>query len=101
MPKIVWQGVPQCGSSMRERTIYIYVLRLHSGTIRGFFSYRILKSVLLGMYSFSSSFRYRGPRPFSTLKTKSILKSIRADTGSQCKLQNKYRCNVFISASGC
>ena len=53
------------------------------------------------MYSFSSSFRYRGPRPFSTLKTKSILKSILADTGSQCKLQNKYRCNVFISASGC
>ena len=43
--------------------------------------------VLLGTYSFNSSLKHGGPRPFSTLKARSsILKSIRADTGSQCKL---------------
>ena len=39
------------------------------------------------MYGFYSLYRHRGPRPFSTLKTRRrILKSIRAHTGSQCKL---------------
>ena len=56
------------------------------GAIRSFFFLDDLK-VLLGMYGFNSSLRYRGPRSFSTLKTRSSLpKSIRADTGTQCKL---------------
>ena len=78
-----------------ERTQYIHMFYDCIEVQLELFFLQDLK-VLLGMYSFNSSFRYRGPRPFSTLKTRSILKSIRADTGSQCKLQNKYRCNVFI-----
>ena len=68
------------------RTLYIpYVLRLHLGTIKSFFLEDL--RFLLGMYGLNSSLRYRGPRPFNTLKTRiSILKSIRADTVSQCKL---------------
>ena len=50
MPDVVWQGLPQCGSSVRERSIYPYVLILHLGTIiyYNFFFLEDLK-VLLGI----------------------------------------------------
>ena len=68
-----------------ENALHPYVLRLHLGTIKSFFSEDL--RFLVGMCGLKSSLRYRGPKPFNTLKTRrSILKSIRADTGSQCKL---------------
>ena len=68
-----------------ENALYPFVLRLYLGTTKSFFLEDL--RFLLGMYGSNSSLRYRGPRPFNTLKTRrSILKSIRADTGSQCKL---------------
>ena len=73
--------------ALGENALYPYVLRLHLGTIRSFFLEDL--RFLLGMYGSNSSHRYRGPKPFSTLKTRSsILKSIRAETGSQCRLRS-------------
>ena len=43
-------------------------LRLYLGTIKSFFL-EDLRS-LLGRYGLNISLRYRGPRPFSTLKTR-------------------------------